>query len=148
MKMPIHHECEILKKTALSPNIQNCLKGTVSRGICHVPQSTDPHPKAVSNINSNSPISSNWLLIPRCGPSRGIGLFLQARADLKHECYRPWAVCSTVRTFFVDCPFKGNSMLSKNIRTIPRCGSRSCGEGHTVGFDPAGGATSESPIPW
>jgi hypothetical protein len=34
-------------------------------------------------------------------------------------------------------------MLSKNIPPIPRCGSRSRGEGHTVGFDPAGGAT-----PW
>jgi hypothetical protein len=55
--------------------------------------------------------------------------------------------CSTKHTFFVDSPFKGNSMLSKNIRTIPRCGSRSRGEGHTVGFDPAGGATSENPIP-
>jgi hypothetical protein len=39
-------------------------------------------------------------------------------------------------------------MLSKNIRTIPRCGSRSHGEGHIIGFDLAGGATSESPIPW
>jgi hypothetical protein len=79
----------------------------------------------------------------QCGPSRGIGLFLQARADLKHEYYRPWVVLSIVHTFFIDCPFKGNSMLSKNIRTILRCGSQSLG-----GFDPAGGATSESPIPW
>jgi hypothetical protein len=39
-------------------------------------------------------------------------------------------------------------MLSKNILTILRCGIRSHGEGHTVGFDPAGGATSESQIPW
>jgi hypothetical protein len=55
--------------------------------------------------------------------------------------------CSTIYTFFVDCPFKANSILSKNIQTIPRCGSQSHGEGHTVGFDPTGGATLESLLP-
>ncbi len=78
---------------------------------------------------------------------QGIVIFLQVRADVKHEYYRPWWYCSTIHTFFVDSPFKGNSLLSKNIRTILLCGSRSSGEGHTVGFNPAGGATSESLIP-
>ncbi len=74
--------------------------------------------------------------IPRCGPPRKIGLFLQARADLKPECYIPVWYCSTIHTFFIDCPFKGSTKLSKNIRMILRCA-----------VDPMAGATAESSIP-
>ncbi len=56
------------------------LKGTLTRDILHtvlksklVPQPPDPYPKAVLNLNSNSPRYSNSKQIPRCGPPpRGI----------------------------------------------------------------------------
>ena len=38
----------------------------------HVSRPPDSYPKAVSNINSNSPRYSNSKLIPRCGPPRRI----------------------------------------------------------------------------
>ncbi len=86
-----------LGKTLLEVN--SSLQGQCHEEFClrffkqkHVPQPTDPHPKAVSNINLNWPRYSNLLLIPRCGPSRGISLFLQARADLKQEYDKPWVV--------------------------------------------------------
>jgi hypothetical protein len=37
----------------------------------HVSRPPDSYPKAVSNINSNSPRYSNSKLIPHCGPPRG-----------------------------------------------------------------------------
>jgi hypothetical protein len=49
--------------------------------------------------------------------------------------------CYAIHTFFIDCPFK-SSRLSKNIWTIPRCGCRSHGRGHSGKFDPPGGGGS------
>ncbi len=54
---------------------QQEFKGTVSRNffmqfysLKHVSRPPDSYPKAVSNINLNSPRYSNSNLIPRCGP--------------------------------------------------------------------------------
>ncbi len=124
----------------------------------HVPQPTDPHPKAVSNINSYSPRYSNLLLIPRCGPSQGIGIFLQARADLKHEYYRPWVVLFYHTHIFPRLSiWRQQYTLKKNLNdpTVwqsipwggPHRGIRSCGRVHSGKSDPPGGATAESPIP-
>jgi hypothetical protein len=66
--------------------------------------------------------------------------FLQARADLKHECMNVLVLgeyCSTVHiNVVIDCHFKGDFVLSKNIWVIPL---RGCW--------PPRGATEESPIP-
>jgi hypothetical protein len=50
--------------------------------------------------------------------------------------------CYAIHTFFIDRPFKSSSRLSKNIRTIPRCGCRSHGRGHSGKFDSPWGDTS------
>jgi hypothetical protein len=68
--------------------------------------------------------------------------FSSTRADLKPECYNPCVVLSTIHTFFIDYPFKGNTKLSKNIhRGGPHRRIRSSGGGgHT------GGSASKSNI--
>ncbi len=75
-------------------------------------------------------------------PPRGIGFFLQARADLKPEYYSSCIVLLRHIQILHRLSFKSSSRFSKNILTIPRCGCRSHGRGNSGKFDPPGGATS------
>ncbi len=112
----------------------------------------------------NSLTNSNLKLIPQCGPSRGIGIFLQARADLKPECYSSCMVFLLHHTHilhkfslqrqhqalkeysndpavWLSIPRRGATAESSIFRGGPhrRIGCPGGGGGHTLGFDPPGG---------
>jgi hypothetical protein len=100
-RLKINHESHDSHDSGTVANsyCERRFKGTPKREILPLgffirtrPRTPDSYPKAVSNINSNSLKNSNLQSIPRCSPPWKIGLFLQARADLKPECYNPCVV--------------------------------------------------------